>query len=179
VRGLKPLINAPLLVTYHECGCTISESFPAPIPSLVEYGVYDEDRKSHSAATRWHSSFPNILKLSIRAGHDDLVTFLRSLAYYPHSVPALQMISAGSSSRWGAKVPKEYKKSIEHLIQERSKACLKDIMLNFELGQPLHSLPSTTVVSHLPHQITFHFSDSHSSNRVITFDPLWKPWKKS
>ena len=38
VRGLKLHINAPYLVTYYESGCTVDESFSAPIPSLVEYG---------------------------------------------------------------------------------------------------------------------------------------------
>ena len=39
VTGLKPHINAPCLVTYHESGRTVDESFNIPLPSLMEYGL--------------------------------------------------------------------------------------------------------------------------------------------
>jgi len=150
VRGLKPHINAPCLVTYHESGYTVQESFSAPILSLAEYGVYGTDPNPHSAATRWHRSFPNILKLSIRAGPPVLISILHSLAGHPHLLPALRMLSVGSSWTWGAKIAKGDQKTMEGLIQERSEACLRATALRFEPGQRLHLLPSPTGVSHCP-----------------------------
>ena len=148
VRGLKPHINAPYLVTYYESGCTIDESFSAPIPSLVEYGVCGVYNSFDSAPTEWHRSFPNIQKLFIREDPAVLISLFHSLATHRHSLPALQMISAGPSRIWGAKLTKSDQKIMESLIQERSEACLRDIVLCFEPGQPLHMVPSGRYVSH-------------------------------
>ena len=149
VQGLKPHINAPCLVTYHESGCTVTESFSTPIPSLIEYGVYDMD-PSHSAATWWHHSFPNIQKLSITAHLHVLISHLHSLVLHPHSLPALQMINASPSLRWGAEFAKGGQETMESLIQERNKACLRDIVLRFELGRPAHVRVSSMDVRHYP-----------------------------
>ena len=148
VRGLKPHINAPYLVTYYESGCMIGESFSAPIPSLVEYGVCGIDKSLDSAPTEWHRSFPNIQKLFIRAEPFVHISLLHSLATHPHSLPALQMISSGSSRIWGEELAKSDQETMESLIQARSEACLRDIALCFELGQPLHIAPSYVYVSH-------------------------------
>ena len=150
VRGLKPRIKAPYLVTYYENGLTVDESFSAPIPSLVGYGVCGIDKSIHSAPTEWYRSFPNIQKLFIRADPSVLILLLHSLASHPHSLPALQMISAGSSWMWGAKLTKEDQKTMESLIQVRSEAGLRDVALRFERGQPLHQLLSSLGVSHCP-----------------------------
>ena len=150
VGGLKPHINAPYLVTYHESGFAVDESFSATIPSLVEYGVYGIDRSTYSAPTGWYRSFPNIQKLFIRADPSVLILLLHSLASHLHSLPALQMISAGSGWMWGAKLTKEDQKTMESLIQVRSEAGLRDIALCFEQGQSLHQLPSSLGVSHCP-----------------------------
>ena len=92
VAGLKCYINAPNLVTYHEGGFySISESFSAPLPSLVEYGLFDP--LSGSRAKTWHQYFPNVSRISIRAGPRTLVSLLDSLSDSPLS--GLQTISVG------------------------------------------------------------------------------------
>ena len=93
-RGLKPLINAPSLVTYHEDGDMTSESFNVPLPSLVEYGIYYTSVRSVDLA-KWHSSFPNIQRLAIRANRPVLLTIFTSLDNQPHIFPALQTVSLG------------------------------------------------------------------------------------
>ena len=148
VRGLKPYINAPYLVTYYESKGTRDESFSAPIPSLVEYGVCGVYKSLDSAPTEWDRSFPNIQKLFIREEPSVLMSLLHSLATHPHSLPALQMISAGPSWKWGVEFEKSTQEVMERLIQARSKACLRDIVLCFEPGQPLHIVPSGLYVSH-------------------------------
>ena len=95
VRGLKPHVNAPRLVTYHEEGLMASESFSISLPSLVEYGAYQSLASSSDPATL-HLTFPNIQRLAIRADDFVLLSFFTSLASQPYSLPALQTISAGS-----------------------------------------------------------------------------------
>ncbi len=92
VDGLKPHINAPCLITYHEGGRTVKESFSAPLPSLIEYGVHDL-RAINFHLAEWHLFFPNILRLSVRAHQDVLLSCLDSLANQPHLLPALREIS--------------------------------------------------------------------------------------
>jgi hypothetical protein len=91
VIGLKPYINAPRLVTFHEAGG--EGSFSSPVLSLVEYGVFCSPFRDANL-TRWHRSFPNVLRLSIRAPFPTLISFFRSLSHDAHSLPALQSISA-------------------------------------------------------------------------------------
>ena len=91
VAGLKCYINAPNLVTYHEGGFySISESFLAPLPSVVEYGHFDPI--PGSTAKTWHQYFPNVSRLSIRADTRALVSLLDSLS---DSFSGLQTISVG------------------------------------------------------------------------------------
>ena len=137
VGGLKPHINAPCLAIYHEGRCTVSESFSAPVPSLVEYGVRGL-HPQYSDPTKWHCSFPNILRLSIRADPPLLISFLDSLSSHPHPMPALQMISVGSMRMWGAELLAEYQGIMGTLVRVRSERCLLDIGLYFEMGRPSH-----------------------------------------
>ena len=150
VRGFKPYINAPYLVTYYESGITREESFSAPIPSLVEYGLCGIYNSLDSAPTEWHRSSPNIQKLFVRANPSVLISLLHSLATHPHSLPALQMISASPlwtpSWTWGEEVTKEDQETMESLIQAQSEVCLRDTALCFE--QPLYIVPSYLFVSH-------------------------------
>ena len=92
--GLKPHVNAPRLVTYHEGGALAGESFNVSLPSLVEYGVL-HPKASDSDPTKLYFSFPNIQRLAIRAEEPVLLSFFSSLANQPHLLPALQTISAG------------------------------------------------------------------------------------
>ena len=94
IKGLKPLINAPSLVTYHEDGDMTTESFNVPLPSLVEYGIYYTSVRSVDLE-KWHSSFPNIRRLAIRANRRVLLTIMTSLDKQPHIFPALQTASLG------------------------------------------------------------------------------------
>jgi hypothetical protein len=148
ISGLKPNIKAPYLVTYHESGCTLMESFSAPMPSLVEYGICGIESRCPDP-TEWHRSFPNIERLAMQADPSVHITFLRSLSKQPHSLPALQMISASAATwMWGEGFPDEDKETMENLIQVRSKACHKDIALCFKLGKHLHIPIRFACVSH-------------------------------
>ena len=151
VSGLKPYINAPNLVTYHEGECTISESFLAPLPSLVEYGcIFDT---SYPFPKEWHRSFPNIERVAVRAGAFGLASFLRSLSGHLPSLPGLRMISAESASStrvWDRKLSEEHRKIIKSLFRMRTEACQGDITLHFELQHPLDIPDSFSCVSHCP-----------------------------
>jgi hypothetical protein len=130
VIGLKPYINAPCLVSYHELAS--KESFPSPVPSLVEYGVYCPSLY-HPNPARWHHSFPNVLRLSIRAIFPTIIAFFRSLSCDPHSLPALQMISVRVP---GAPSTEAEQAVIRDLVRVRGKAFQVDIMLYFDMKRP-------------------------------------------
>jgi hypothetical protein len=142
VTGLKPYINAPCLATYHERG--LKESFPSPVPSLVEYGVFcscnlDEDPAS------WHHSFPNMSRLSIRAYLPTLISFFLSLSRDPHSLPALQTISV--RVRAGL-FPEKEQAIIRDLVRVRGEACQVDVMLYLDTRQPYQNPIFFGAVSH-------------------------------
>jgi len=84
VTALKPHINAPCLVTYHEVGGTVDESFNIPLPSPMEYGMAPPPARSPDPA-EWHRSFPNILKLSLHADQLVVISILTFLANQPRS----------------------------------------------------------------------------------------------
>jgi hypothetical protein len=129
VIGLKPHLNAPSLITYHEGGKTIHETFSAPLPSLILYGVYNlHAYGSHLA--EWHIQFPNISRLSLRAEHNVLFSWFESLANEPHSLPALQEISVGVTD--GTAIPENIQATMKRLVQARSKSCGIDVALYFE-----------------------------------------------
>jgi hypothetical protein len=133
VIGLKPYINAPCLVTYHE-GWS-EESFPSPLPSLVEYGLL-YSRLGDLNLARWHHSFPNVLRLSICADPPILISLFRSLSRDLHSLPALQTIS--TRALVGIFTEGE-KASIRELVRVRREACQMDVVLYLDTKQPFHN----------------------------------------
>ena len=135
MSDLKPHINAPRLVTYHELAVHSPKSFSAPLHSLVEYGLLG---LGSYRLTEWHSSFPNISKLSIRAGSPDLISFLNSLSIHPHLLPALQMISIRNPWGVGAGLTEKERGTMEDLVRVRSEACHLDVALYFETKAPFH-----------------------------------------
>ena len=137
VNGLKPHINAPCLITYHEGGRTQIESFSAPLLSLIEYGVYGL-RADSSHLGEWHLLFPNILRLSLRAGQHELFSWLDSLSNQPHLLPALQTISVGDSHE--GPIPETVQRDMEDLVRIRGKACGINVVLSFE-ARPIFRIP--------------------------------------
>ena len=136
VKGLKHYISAPCLVTYHEGGRTVSESFYTPWLSLVEYGVYNPCI-SNADPAEWHLYFPNILRLSLRAGPPLLVSILESLAKQPHSLPALRTISVGPMHMHQENpIPKKAQETMESLVLVRSEASHMDVVLCFQTDPP-------------------------------------------
>ena len=135
VRGLKPHVNAPRLVTYHEEGYMARESFNLSLPSLVEYGLYHPTARDVDPAT-WHLPFPNIQRLAIRADDLVLLSFLTSLANQPHSLPALQTISVGNPDARSYRIAESVRERIESLVLVRNEACNVNIMLFFESVAP-------------------------------------------
>ena len=127
VIGLKLYIDAPCLVTFHENCDSIPEPFSSPVPSLVEYGVFLPSSDDVNPA-KWHRYFPNVSRLSIRAHWSVLISFLRSLSGDPHSLPALQTISA---RMLGASFTEEKQAIMKGLIQVR-----RDLMLYSETEPP-------------------------------------------
>ena len=136
MTDLKPHINAPCLITYHEYSPYKFKSFSAPVHSLVEYGLVSLDSYQPDLA-EWHN-FPNISRLSIRANPPVLISILNSLSFYPHLLPALQMISVGHLWVLGAKCTKKEQGMIEDLVRVRSEACNLDVALYFETDKPFH-----------------------------------------
>jgi hypothetical protein len=130
VPGFKPYINAPCLVVYHEWGPT--ESFPSPVPSLVEYGVLCSGYHDENPAS-WHRSFPNMSRLSIRAYLPTLISFCRSLSHDPHSLPALQTISARVAN---GRFPEQEQAIIRDLVRVRAEACQMDVILHLDTKRP-------------------------------------------
>jgi hypothetical protein len=130
VTGLKPYINAPCLVTYHSGGS--EESFSSPVPSLVEYGVLCSGTHDENPAG-WHHSFPNMSRLSIRAYLGTLTSFFHSLSRDPHSLPALQTISARVQT---GLFPEKEQTIIRDLVRVRGEACQMDVMLYLDTKRP-------------------------------------------
>jgi hypothetical protein len=130
VIGLKPYIDAPRLVTYHE-GWN-RELFSSPLLSLVEYGVFCWcSSESHPA--RWHSFFPNVLRLSIRTSFAALLSFFRLLSCDPRLLPALQTISVRVP---GNSLTEEKQAIIRDLVRVRGEACQADVILYFDMKEP-------------------------------------------
>jgi hypothetical protein len=133
VRGLKPYINTPCLVSYHE-GFS-EEPFSSPVPSLVDYRVYCPST-NHAHPARWHRSFPNMLRLTIRGHPPVLLLFFHSLSRDPHSLPALRTISARPRN---VSFTEKQQELIRDLVQARGRACQMDVMLYFDTKQPFHN----------------------------------------
>ena len=131
--GLKPYINAPCLATFHEGWYRKAERFSSPLPSLSEYGVYRPPSKEVDPAT-WHRSFPNLLRLTIRAGLRILTSFLRSLSSDPDSLPALRMMSVRYPDSF---ITEKEQAIMKGLAQVRREAYQMDFTLYFETERPL------------------------------------------
>ncbi len=144
MSGLIPYINAPCLVTYHEVWGTVPELFAAPVVSLMEYGVFGPSFNDWSVE-KWHHSFPNVLRLSIRARSTVLTSVLNSPCRHPNSLPALQTISAKVLN-----VPfiREARETMEDLVRVRNEACNIDIALYFEAELPYRIPPFFGEVVH-------------------------------
>jgi hypothetical protein len=166
VIGLKPYINAPCLATYHERW--FQESFSSPVPSLVEYGVFYPPVDDANPA-RWHRSFPNMSRLSIRGPPRSLVSFFRSLSDDPQSLPALQTISAKAVA---GGLTKEHKAVIKDLVRVRGKACQADVVLYFEWKRP-HQIP--IYFANVSHWLSndLWVSNAHSRTRRMACEGCW------
>jgi F-box-like len=161
VRGFKPYIIAPCLVTYHEGEGMGGESFLGPIPSLVEYGIHGL-RIDDSDPREWDLLFPNIVRISIRADPSVLISFFASLSGHPHSLPALKMISAGSIRRKHVKIPEGDQEIMESLVRVRSEVCNRDVALCIETGPPF-KIPLIFGVSYCPSDDLW-FPNIHTSS---------------
>ena len=140
VRGLKPHVNAPRLVTYHEGRTLAGESFNVSLPSLVEYGVYHPDA-SDLDPTKLHLSFPNIRRLAIRADGPFLLSFFTSLSNQPHLLPALRTISVGgvrkrTGQMAGGDLAEGDLEKMQSLSLGRNEACNGNVVVYFERGAP-------------------------------------------
>jgi len=145
VSGLKPHINAPCLVTYHEGADAVHESFSTPLPSLVEYGLYGPNF-GHSDPTKWHNFFPNISRVAIRAVPYVLVTLLDSLSTHL-SLLALRTISVGSVGE-DIQFTEDERKTLKRLVGVQSAACHMDVELCFEETPPFQFPIFFGAVSH-------------------------------
>ena len=131
VRGLKPHVNAPRLVTYHE-GYMRDESFNHSLLALVEYGVYP-----HSLGpAAWHLSFPNIQRLAIRAEDLTILSIFTSLANQPHLLPTLQTIGVGNAYGKTYYIAEAIQEKIESLVLVRNEACDGNVVVCFETQAP-------------------------------------------
>jgi hypothetical protein len=146
VYDLKTHINAPCLVTYHEGGCTILESFSTPLPSLVEYGLYGSEF-SDSDPTKWHILFPNISRVAIRAVPHVLIPVLDALSAHLRFLLVLRTISVGSG-RGDIQFTEDEQKVMNSLIGVRSDVCHMDITLCFEKARPFRIPIFFGAVSH-------------------------------
>ena len=172
VTGLKPHINAPRLVTYHEDGSVAHESFPISLPSLVEYGVYHAlveygvyhpPTASLDPAT-WHLSFPNIQRLALRVDERDLLSFFPSFANQTHLLPALQTISVGG--RRSHEITEGVMEKIKSLVLVRHEDCNGNIVVCFETVTPFQIPIFFGAVSKLsirwPFVLLMHILDTRS-----------------
>ncbi len=134
VRGLKPHVKAPRLVTYHE-GDIVGESFNTSLLSLVEYGVYHAAARSLDPAA-WHLTFPNIQRLAIRAKELVILSMVTFLADQPHLLPALKTISAGNIQEISYDIAEGIQEEIESLALVRNEACDGNVVVCFETRAP-------------------------------------------
>jgi hypothetical protein len=126
VTGLKPHVNSPCLITYHEGGETQNESFSAPVHSLAEYGVYGLEFSS----TEWNHYFPNLARLSVRADAPVLISIFDSLSNPSHSIPSLEIINAGLINSW------DFTDGDLEIMD--SKVPLLGVAVIFETAEPFH-----------------------------------------
>ena len=96
MENVKQRMNVPALTTYHESGRVEEESFPMPLPFLIEYGVYKLKRSPLPNVTRLHQHYPNISRLSVRSYPFDIKWFLYSLCDQPTVLPMLRIFAVES-----------------------------------------------------------------------------------
>ena len=149
MSDLMPKINAPRLITYHECSENTHKIFSAPLHSLVEYGTMVPDDYEMDFS-EWRNFFPNISRLSIRADPPVLISILDILSIHLDLLPALQMISVGHPSNPYARFTRKERRMMEDLVRVRSKACHLDVALYFEPEKPFHIPLFFAMVSHYP-----------------------------
>ena len=138
VRGLKPNIYAPCLDTYHEGGDTIHESFPTPLPSLVEYGLYGPYFDDSDPAS-WPKNFPNISRIALRADPRVIVALLDSLSTHLPTLLALRTISIGPDTE-DTQFMEDTQEIMKSLIGVQGDACHMGVALCFE-GAPSFQIP--------------------------------------
>ena len=144
--GLKPHMDAPNLVTYHEGGSTVKESFQTSLQSIMEYGVYNL-ASTVLNVTDLHHSFPNVSRLAIRAYSESILSMLDPLAIHLHLLLALRTISVRSIHY---DLTERAKELILDIVRTRSKACQTDIALYFETRWPFQIPIFIGPVSHWP-----------------------------
>ena len=132
VTGLKLYMDVPHLVTYHEGGNGISESFPTSLRSIVEYGVL-YSRATVPDVAHWHLTFTNISRLSITAYSKILVGLLDSLASHPHVLPAVRTICVRSMV-YGPN--EDDRRLMMESVRVRSETRQMDIALYFNMVEP-------------------------------------------
>jgi hypothetical protein len=93
VGGIKHRMNVPALTTYHESERLENESFPMPIPTLVEYGIYGLKKESPFNIMKLHQCYPNISHLSVRGSPSDVKRFILSLCGQPTALPMLRILA--------------------------------------------------------------------------------------
>jgi hypothetical protein len=103
VKNVKHRMNVPSLTTYHESGRVEEESFPMPLPFLIEYGIYRGPSESPLSVTRLHRRYPNISRLSVRAHPNHVKLLVRSLGRLPTALPMLRLLAVKDVFPLGAK----------------------------------------------------------------------------
>jgi hypothetical protein len=131
--NLKPRIVAPALVTYHEGGYSIRESFPTSLPTVTEYGIFD----ACPDFAELHRFFPHISRLSIRAPVPDLPLILASLANEPAFLPHLQIIEVGPPSR-DIQVGDQELRAMKDSVLARNIANKTNVTLHVRTEESLH-----------------------------------------
>ena len=93
VRNLKHRMNVPALTTYHESSEMERESFPMPLPFLIEYGIFRLYDDPPFNVTKLHQCYPNISRLSVRAYASAFKQLLHSLSEQPTALPMLRILA--------------------------------------------------------------------------------------
>jgi F-box-like len=148
VLNLKRHIHTPCLVTYHETQSMTDESFLAPLPSLMEYGLYNIE-SGDPGPVEWHHSFPNLSRVSIRAKLHDLISVLHALCDHPDALPVLHTVCVGLFNGLDT-IWEEDREDMETLVRARSEACDIDIALVVSRYSPFQIPIFFAEVSHHP-----------------------------
>ena len=93
VKNVKQWMNVPALTTYHESYSMEKESFPMPLPFLIEYGIFRRYDGPPFNVTKLHQYYPNISRLSARAPPSNVKLLLHSLSGQPTALPMLRILA--------------------------------------------------------------------------------------